>query len=223
MIATTKPSRVRETCRGCLIELRGRIRSIALIFLIRPTWLPDVLPAAITVGNDADLRVVAQRRLFSLRAAAGADLVHRVEHRRPRGRLESARKDRRSRRLSVVPLLEECQAIRDVLELTGATVTTTGSCVAGSGGNWSGIRGAKWLNGHYGDTLYNHFYNPNSRQFDCGNASHNYGLTAARSRHTGGVHVTLCDGSVRFVSENIDLLIWQGIATRQGGEVVREF
>jgi hypothetical protein len=111
----------------------------------------------------------------------------------------------------------------EVLELTGATITTTASCVPGSGGNWSGMRGAKWLNGHYGDTLYNHFYNPNSRQFDCGNASHNYGLTAARSRHVGGVHVVLCDGSVRFVSENIDILIWQALATRQGGEVLGEF
>jgi prepilin-type N-terminal cleavage/methylation domain-containing protein/prepilin-type processing-associated H-X9-DG protein len=111
----------------------------------------------------------------------------------------------------------------EVLELIGATPTTTAACVVGSSGNWSGLRGAKWMNGHYGDTLYNHFYNPNSRQFDCGNASHNYGLTAARSRHIGGVHVALCDGSVRFVSDNVAILIWRGIATRQGGEVVGEF
>jgi prepilin-type N-terminal cleavage/methylation domain-containing protein len=111
----------------------------------------------------------------------------------------------------------------EVLELTGATVTTTASCGSSSGGNWSGLRGAKWLNGHYGDTLYNHFYNPNSRQYDCGNASHNYGLTAARSRHVGGVHVCLCDGSVRFVSENVDILIWQAVASRQGSEILGEF
>ena len=112
----------------------------------------------------------------------------------------------------------------EVLELTGATPTTTAACVVGAGGsNWSGLRGAKWMNGHYGDTLYNHFLNPNSRQFDCGNASHNFGLTAARSRHVGGVHIALCDGSVRFVSENVAILIWQGIATRQGNEFVGEF
>jgi prepilin-type N-terminal cleavage/methylation domain-containing protein len=110
----------------------------------------------------------------------------------------------------------------EVLELTGATPTTPAACVPG-GGNWSGLRGAKWMNGHYGDTLYNHFYNPNSPQFDCGNASHNFGLTAARSRHEGGVHLTLCDGSVRFVSENVDNTIWRGIATRAGGEVLGEF
>ncbi len=115
------------------------------------------------------------------------------------------------------------KADSEVLELSGATATTAATCVAGSGGTWSGLRGAKWLNGHFGDTLYNHYYNPNARQFDCGNGSHNYGLTAARSRHVGGVHVGLCDGSVRFVSENIDIMLWQAIATRQGGEVVGEF
>jgi prepilin-type N-terminal cleavage/methylation domain-containing protein len=110
----------------------------------------------------------------------------------------------------------------EVLELAGSTPTTAAACVPGSG-HWSGLRGAKWMNGHYGDTLYNHFLNPNSQQFDCGNASHNFGLTAARSRHEGGVHVTLCDGAVRFVSENVDIQIWRGLATRSGGEVPGEF
>ena len=79
------------------------------------------------------------------------------------------------------------------------------------------------MNGHYGDTLYNHFYSPNSKQFDCGNGSHNSGLTAARSRHIGGVAASLADGSVRFVSDNIDLAIWRGVATRSGGEVLGDF
>ncbi|RLS54624.1 MAG: DUF1559 domain-containing protein [Planctomycetota bacterium] len=43
------------------------------------------------------------------------------------------------------------------------------------------------------------------------------------SEHVGGSHVTLCDGSVRFISENIDQLIWRSIGTRAGGEVVGEF
>ena len=37
------------------------------------------------------------------------------------------------------------------------------------------------------------------------------------------VSFALCDGSVRFISENVTILIWQGIATRQGGEVTGEF
>ena len=110
----------------------------------------------------------------------------------------------------------------EVLELVGATPTTDAACVPG-GGTWSGVRGAKWLNGHYGDTIYNHYYGPNSRQFDCGNKSHNFGLTAARSRHEGGVHTLLCDGSLRFISENVDLANWRALGTRGGGEVLGEF
>lgn len=41
---------------------------------------------------------------------------------------------------------------------------------------------------------------------------------AARSRHAGGVNASLCDNSVRFFSDSIDLLVWQALATRAGGE-----
>lgn len=108
---------------------------------------------------------------------------------------------------------------RDVLELAGGTMTTDDACVVGaSGSNWSGLRGAKWLNGHYGDSMYNHYYTPNNSQFDCGNASRNFGLTAARSRHRGGVNVLFCDGNVGFVGNHVDLALWRGIGTRAGGE-----
>lgn len=106
--------------------------------------------------------------------------------------------------------------------ITGTDPNAT-TCVVGAAGSWSGIRGAKWLNGHYGDTLYNHGLSPNSRMFDCGNNSHNAGFTAARSRHAGGVHGLKCDGSVRFFSENIDLALWRAAATRNGGEVSSEY
>jgi prepilin-type N-terminal cleavage/methylation domain-containing protein len=110
----------------------------------------------------------------------------------------------------------------EVLELPGGTATTAASCAIGAGA-WSGLRGAKWMNGHYGDTLYNHFHPPNAQQFDCGNASHNFGLTAARSRHEGGVFLLFCDGTVRFVGENVELAIWRALATRAGNEVLGEF
>jgi hypothetical protein len=42
--------------------------------------------------------------------------------------------------------------------------------------------------------------------------------SAARSYHIGGVQGALADGSVRFFSENVDLLLWQAIGTRGGGE-----
>jgi prepilin-type N-terminal cleavage/methylation domain-containing protein len=43
------------------------------------------------------------------------------------------------------------------------------------------------------------------------------------SHHTGGAQFCLGDGSVRFISENIDKRVYQSLATIQGGEVVGEF
>lgn len=41
---------------------------------------------------------------------------------------------------------------------------------------------------------------------------------AARSRHTGGVHVSMLDGSVRFVSENIAVSVWRAACSTKGAE-----
>jgi hypothetical protein len=45
----------------------------------------------------------------------------------------------------------------------------------------------------------------------------------ARSYHTGGVHAGLADGSVKFVSNNIDLRVWQAAGTRNGEEVLGDW
>jgi prepilin-type N-terminal cleavage/methylation domain-containing protein len=43
---------------------------------------------------------------------------------------------------------------------------------------------------------------------------------AARSRHFGGVQTALCDGSVRFITDNVELETWRALSTSRGGEVV---
>lgn len=43
------------------------------------------------------------------------------------------------------------------------------------------------------------------------------------SHHTGGMHLALADGAVRFISDSIDLQTLQALATRLGGEVVGEY
>ena len=50
-----------------------------------------------------------------------------------------------------------------------------------------------------------------------------YAAITARSWHSGIIHALLMDGSVRVVSENIDLGIWRSIGTRSGDEVLGEF
>jgi prepilin-type N-terminal cleavage/methylation domain-containing protein len=47
--------------------------------------------------------------------------------------------------------------------------------------------------------------------------------SAARSYHIGGVQAALADGSVRLFSDNIDLLLWQNLGSRGGGETLGEF
>jgi prepilin-type N-terminal cleavage/methylation domain-containing protein/prepilin-type processing-associated H-X9-DG protein len=51
----------------------------------------------------------------------------------------------------------------------------------------------------------------------------NLNVFAARSRHSGGVNVGMCDGSTRFVSNNIAWDTWQALGTSQGGEVLGEY
>jgi hypothetical protein len=46
---------------------------------------------------------------------------------------------------------------------------------------------------------------------------------AFRSDHVGGGHFTLVDGSVQFISENIDANLLDALATRAGKEVVSGF
>jgi len=46
---------------------------------------------------------------------------------------------------------------------------------------------------------------------------------AARSRHPSGVTASLCDGSVRFISNNVFLDTWRAIGTNSGGEPLTDF
>lgn len=110
-----------------------------------------------------------------------------------------------------------------IVELPDGTQTTPSACDPASAPVWSGQRGSKWVNGHFADTMYNHWYGPNADLPDCHNGHHNFALVSARSNHPGGVQVGLADGSCRFISEAIDIDTWRALATRSGGEVVGNF
>ena len=50
-----------------------------------------------------------------------------------------------------------------------------------------------------------------------------YAVVTSRSHHVGLVQVAIMDGSVRSISNSIELTTWQTLGTRAGGEVVGEF
>ena len=41
--------------------------------------------------------------------------------------------------------------------------------------------------------------------------------------HSGGVNAVMGDGSVRFITNAIDLATFQGLGTRNGGETLGQF
>ncbi len=108
---------------------------------------------------------------------------------------------------------------RYIWEFSNRDDTTPSACESMSSGSWYGERSAKWIIGNYGNTLYNHYYAPNSSEWDCMNITQQMGLMAARSYHPGGVTTLFCDGSVHFVGDEVDLDVWRGLASRDQGEV----
>jgi prepilin-type N-terminal cleavage/methylation domain-containing protein/prepilin-type processing-associated H-X9-DG protein len=111
---------------------------------------------------------------------------------------------------------------------------TPASCGSTLSINYQQRRGYTWVAGEPRCTSYNHFYTPNDTAHpDCvsnyGGTGANlqdfsgHGLSTARSRHSGGVNLWMCDGTVRFIQSSITLQTWQALATRAGGEVLGDF
>ncbi len=96
-------------------------------------------------------------------------------------------------------------------------------------GGWSGARnlGMTVRSGtctdHWqtGTTCIRHA--PNSKAADAGNGEPYRNNTTVNSFHTGGIFVLLGDGSVRFVSDNINFQSLKKLAWRADGQVIGEF
>ena len=83
--------------------------------------------------------------------------------------------------------------------------------------------GNSWFWGYFpASIVFTTNVGPNSKLWDCGDNTGN-SMFASRSRHTGGVQVSLCDGSSRFISDNIDLSIWRNLGDKADGKVLGEF
>ena len=102
------------------------------------------------------------------------------------------------------------------------------STVWGTMTSWRGAssaalrgRGVSWAGAGALCTLTNGYQTPNSRIPDL--VTHFTGFFGPRSWHVGGAHLTMCDGSVRFISENIDQATHRAIHSRNGGETASDF
>jgi prepilin-type N-terminal cleavage/methylation domain-containing protein/prepilin-type processing-associated H-X9-DG protein len=107
---------------------------------------------------------------------------------------------------------------RAMREFPGSGDPTLGACDPASPGTWNHERGAKWIVGNYGNTLYNHALPPNAPARDCLNATQQKARAGARSNHGEGVNLLFCDGSVRFVQDVVSGSTWRALSTRSGGE-----
>jgi hypothetical protein len=130
-------------------------------------------------------------------------------------------------------------AMEDVIDGTSNTVTLSETVQGISpDGAINDLRGLLW----YGYTCYfNTYYAPNTIVADItfnsfystGHIQHPlssmvtslsagegyYTRYSARSWHAGGVNAGLADGSIRFVTNQINLDIWRAAGSTNGGEV----
>ncbi|WP_437222948.1 DUF1559 domain-containing protein [Planctomicrobium sp. SH661] len=133
-------------------------------------------------------------------------------------------------------------ALRDVTDgasntiLMGEILTVNGGEAVAACPTNIDLRGLMW-NGVHMTALFSTLYPPNPPNADilgynacsrtpqtpvAANQQEHMNLSA-RSLHTGGAHVTLADGSVRFISNNTNTGTFNALGTRAGGEVVGEF
>lgn len=83
---------------------------------------------------------------------------------------------------------------------------------------WDSGRGAYWSQwGEYWSKYYNHVGTPNKPTCTDG-TDLNWGQKPPSSHHNGGVHVLMGDGSVQFVGDGIDQMVWLATGTSIGGE-----
>ena len=86
----------------------------------------------------------------------------------------------------------------------------------------------EWANGMGDQTIFNTINPPNSSNPDCQPCAgcgwyDSRGTWTARSEHTGGVNVLLGDGSGRFISDNIDYVLYQRLGAIADRNPVGDF
>lgn len=128
--------------------------------------------------------------------------------------------------------------LRDVEVMGDLAMPSEPAEICALGGSFKRNTGhTEWVDGRVHQTGFTTTFSPN-RKILCTNSgveydvdftniregkvtsAKTYAAVTSRSYHQGGVNVALMDGSVRFVTDSIDLNLWQNISTRAGREHV---
>jgi prepilin-type processing-associated H-X9-DG protein len=83
--------------------------------------------------------------------------------------------------------------------------------------SYRGNRGESWIRGVPHATTINGYLTPNNPLPDIG--FHGRGFYSARSMHGSGVQLGYADGSVRFISNNVQELAYRNAFSANGGEI----
>ncbi len=123
----------------------------------------------------------------------------------------------------------------------GAAIPTDPAAVASFGGSFKENSGhTEWVDGRVHQSGFTGTFPPNTivpyvsagQTYDIDFTSSRegktltgltYSVVTSRSYHPGGAEVLLTDGSVRLVSETVELGVWRSLTTRAGREVVGEY
>jgi prepilin-type N-terminal cleavage/methylation domain-containing protein/prepilin-type processing-associated H-X9-DG protein len=126
--------------------------------------------------------------------------------------------------VSVLQALQSCNTFWN-----GSFIAT---CVGPYGCDSTGLKqytGQTWALGERGYTLFNAIVPPNSLLypwhscrlttcFSC--APEGSSFINANSNHPGGCNFAFADGSVRFIKDSVNMLSYESLGTRAGGEVI---
>ncbi|MBS0202379.1 MAG: DUF1559 domain-containing protein [Planctomycetes bacterium] len=122
-----------------------------------------------------------------------------------------------------------------------AGASAVAALMTASGGNAKNTEHTEWANGQVHHSGFTTVLNPNMKvscvvggvtydQCDYNSwqegtvpATTSYAAITSRSYHTGCVNTSMMDGTVRTISENIDIQIWRALSTRAGSEIVGDF
>jgi prepilin-type processing-associated H-X9-DG protein len=140
-----------------------------------------------------------------------------------------------SHKLNGVFYLASKTRLADITDGSSNTLAGTDQITVNNG--WSDKRGSYWVSSYMADVLMSTALPPNTPTGDylqnctpvpkgpCDDGTNTGGdwVKFARSYHPGGVNAVLCDGSVRFVSDNVNPTTWRNVGGRNDGQVIGDY